>query len=108
MKHTAIALIVIVAVAASAATHLPSPVRGIPGDFSYAFGRMVRKCGDAFLSEAPANCLDQHIETTTALHLSDERDGEDEEEGKGEKDPGDDKKEDDTGPDRIWGAVKLG
>jgi hypothetical protein len=105
MKHTAIALIVIVAVAT---THLPSPVRGIPGDFSYAFGRMVRQCGDAFLSKAPANCLDQHIETSTAMLLSDERDGEGEEEGKGENDPGDDKKEDDTGPDRIWGAVKLG
>jgi hypothetical protein len=108
MKHTAIALIVIVAVATVAATYLPSPVRGIPGDFTYAFGPMVRSRGDAFLSKSPSNCLDQHIETTTAMLLSDGRDGEDEEEGKGEKDAGDDKKDDDTGPDRIWGAVKLG
>jgi hypothetical protein len=105
MKHSVIALIVIVAVAT---THLPSPVRGTPGDFSYAFGRMVLIRGEAFNPELPVGDLNKYLEATAALHLSDEEDGEDKDEGEGEKDPGDDKKDDDTGPDRIWGAAKLG
>jgi hypothetical protein len=105
MKHTAIALIVIGAVAI---THLPSPVRGTPGYFSYAFGRMVLIRGEAFIPKVPVGDLNKYLEVTAALHLSDEEDSEDKDEGEGEKDPGDDKKDDDTGPDRIWGAVKLG
>jgi hypothetical protein len=108
MKYSVIAFTVLVAIATAASTHPPFAVRDIPGDFPYPFSPTVGNGGDAFLSKAPVNYLDQHIETTTAMLLSDEGDGEDEEEGKDEKGAEDDKKEDDTGPDRTWGAPKLG
>ncbi len=57
----------------------------------------------AFGSNATSNDLEQ-----SSKMLLSQGDDEGEEEGKDEKDGGDEKKEEDTGPDRIWGAAKLG